>query len=98
MRLNALGLRGFEVEFPEQMSCSLPGGRSDRRPERSGKSNISDSLQWAISAAPSTLRASAGTDVLFAGTDARPAAGVCEVELCSTTRTARSSFRTARSR
>ena len=51
-------------------------------PNGSGKSNISDALQWAMAAAaPSTLRASAGTDVLFAGTDARAAAGVCEVEL-----------------
>ena len=82
MHLSALRLRGFK-SFPEQIELRFfPGVAVIVGPNGSGKSNISDSLQWAMAAAaPSTLRASAGTDVLFAGTDARPAAGVCEVEL-----------------
>ena len=82
MHLSALRLRGFK-SFPEQIELQFfPGVAVIVGPNGSGKSNISDSLQWAMAAAaPSTLRASAGTDVLFAGTDARPAAGVCEVEL-----------------
>jgi chromosome segregation protein len=82
MHLSALRLRGFK-SFPEQVELRFfPGVAVIIGPNGSGKSNISDSLQWAMAAgAPSTVRAQAGTDVLFAGTDARPAAGVCEVEL-----------------
>jgi chromosome segregation protein len=82
MHLSALRLRGFK-SFPEQIELRFfPGVAVIVGPNGSGKSNISDSLQWAMgAAAPSTMRASAGTDVLFAGTDARPPAGVCEVEL-----------------
>jgi chromosome segregation protein len=82
VHLSALRLRGFK-SFPEQVELHFfPGVAVIIGPNGSGKSNISDSLQWAMAAgAPSAVRASAGTDVLFAGTDARPAAGVCEVEL-----------------
>jgi chromosome segregation protein len=82
MHLSALRLRGFK-SFPEQVELRFfPGVAVIIGPNGSGKSNLSDSLQWAMAAtAPSSIRATAGTDVLFAGTDARPAAGVCEVEL-----------------
>ena len=51
-------------------------------PNGSGKSNIADALQWAMAVqSPGQLRAPTGQDVLFGGTDSRPAAGVCEVEL-----------------
>ena len=82
MYLSALRLRGFK-SFPEQIELRFfPGVAVIVGPNGSGKSNISDSLQWAMAAsAPSAIRASAGTDVLFAGTDGRPAAGICEVEL-----------------
>ncbi len=82
MHLSALRLRGFK-SFPEQVELRFfPGVAVIVGPNGSGKSNISDSLQWAMAAsAPSAIRAQAGTDVLFAGTDGRPAAGVCEVEL-----------------
>jgi chromosome segregation protein len=51
-------------------------------PNGSGKSNIADALQWAMAVqSPSQLRAPTGLDVLFGGSDSRPPAGVCEVEL-----------------
>ena len=82
VHLSALRIRGFK-SFPEQVELRFfPGVAVIVGPNGSGKSNISDSLQWAMAAsAPSAIRAQAGTDVLFAGTDGRPAAGVCEVEL-----------------
>ncbi|MDX6570663.1 MAG: chromosome segregation protein, partial [Gaiellales bacterium] len=82
MHLSALRIRGFK-SFPEQIELRFfPGVAVIVGPNGSGKSNISDSLQWAMAAsAPSAIRAHAGTDVLFAGTDGRPAAGLCEVEL-----------------
>jgi chromosome segregation protein len=82
MHLSALRLRGFK-SFPEQVELRFfPGVAVIIGPNGSGKSNISDSLQWAMAAgAPSAVRATASTDVLFAGTDGRPPAGVCEVEI-----------------
>jgi chromosome segregation protein len=82
VHLSALRIRGFK-SFPEQIELRFfPGVAVIVGPNGSGKSNISDSLQWAMAAsAPSAIRAHASTDVLFAGTDARPAAGLCEVEL-----------------
>jgi chromosome segregation protein len=82
VHLSALRIRGFK-SFPEQVELRFfPGVAVIVGPNGSGKSNISDSLQWAMAAStPSAIRAQAGTDVLFAGTDGRPAAGVCEVEL-----------------
>ena len=90
MHLRTLRMRGFKsfaqsVELHFEHGIAVVVG-----PNGSGKSNIADALQWAMAVqSPGQLRAPTGQDVLFSGTDSRPAAGVCEVELvldneCST--------------
>ena len=82
MYLKALRMRGFksfaqsvELRFDEGIAVVVG-------PNGSGKSNIADALQWAMAVqSPAQLRAPTGQDVLFGGSDSRPPAGVCEVEL-----------------
>ncbi|MGZ4481285.1 MAG: AAA family ATPase, partial [Gaiellales bacterium] len=82
MHLKALRLRGFKsfahgVELRFESGIAVIIG-----PNGSGKSNIADGLQWAMAAqTPAQLRAPTAQDVLFGGSDSRPPAGVCEVEL-----------------
>ena len=82
MHLKALRLRGFK-SFAHGVELRFePGIAVVVGPNGSGKSNIADGLQWAMAAqSPAQLRAPTGQDVLFSGTDSRPQAGVCEVEL-----------------
>jgi chromosome segregation protein len=88
--LKALRMRGFK-SFPGSVELRFEQGIAVVvGPNGSGKSNIADALQWAMAVqSPAQLRAPTGTDVLFGGSDSRPPAGVCEVELvldnaCST--------------
>ncbi len=82
MYLKAVRMRGFksfaagvELRFDEGIAVVVG-------PNGSGKSNIADALQWAMAVqSPAQLRAPTGQDVLFGGSDSRPPAGVCEVEL-----------------
>jgi chromosome segregation protein len=90
MHLKALRMRGFK-SFPGSVELRFERGIAVVvGPNGSGKSNIADALQWAMAVqSPAQLRAPTGQDVLFGGSDSRPAAGVCEVELvldneCST--------------
>jgi chromosome segregation protein len=82
MHLKTLRMRGFKsfahgVELTFEHGIAVVVG-----PNGSGKSNIADALQWAMAVqSPAQLRAPSGLDVLFGGTDSRPPAGVCEVEL-----------------
>src|SRR3954453_8534188 len=82
MYLKTLRMRGFKsfaqsVELRFEDSIAVVVG-----PNGSGKSNIADALQWAMAVqSPAQLRAPTGQDVLFGGTDSRPPAGICEVEL-----------------
>jgi chromosome segregation protein len=82
MHLKALRLRGFK-SFPRAVELAFePGVAVIVGPNGSGKSNLADALRWAMaSPAPSQLRAPTAQDVLFGGTDGRPPAGMCEVEL-----------------
>ena len=82
MHLKALRMRGFK-SFPGTVELHFePGIAVVVGPNGSGKSNIADALQWAMAVqSPSQLRAPTGLDVLFGGSDSRPPAGVCEVEL-----------------
>ena len=82
MYLKALRMRGFK-SFPGSVElCFDHGIAVVVGPNGSGKSNIADALQWAMAvSSPVQLRAPTGQDVLFAGSDGRPPAGVCEVEL-----------------
>src|SRR4051812_38306812 len=82
MYLKNLRMRGFKsfahnVELHFEQGIAVVVG-----PNGSGKSNIADALQWAMAVqSPAQLRAPTGQDVLFGGTDSRPPAGICEVEL-----------------
>jgi chromosome segregation protein len=80
--LKALRMRGFK-SFPGSVELQFEHGIAVVvGPNGSGKSNIADALQWAMAVqSPSQLRAPTGLDVLFGGSDSRPPAGVCEVEL-----------------
>jgi len=82
MHLRAIKLRGFK-SFPEPVEIRLePGVAVIVGPNGSGKSNVADAIVWAAgSLSPSELRAERADDVLFAGSQDRPAAGWCEVEL-----------------
>jgi chromosome segregation protein len=80
--LKTLRMRGFK-SFPGTVELQFEHGIAVVvGPNGSGKSNIADALQWAMAVqSPSQLRAPTGLDVLFGGSDSRPPAGVCEVEL-----------------
>jgi chromosome segregation protein len=82
VHLTSIKLRGFK-SFPDPTEVRLERGVAVVvGPNGSGKSNIADALVWASgSQAASELRAERGDDVLFAGSDDRPAADSCEVEL-----------------
>ena len=82
MHLKALRMRGFK-SFPGTVELRFERGIAVVvGPNGSGKSNIADALQWAMAVqSPAQLRAPTGLDVLFGGSDSRPPAGVCEVEL-----------------
>src|SRR5919204_411948 len=82
MYLKALRMRGFK-SFAQNVELQFDHGIAVVvGPNGSGKSNIADALQWAMAvSSPVQLRAPTGQDVLFAGSDSRPPAGVCEVEL-----------------
>src|SRR5438552_7773249 len=75
-------MRGFK-SFPHSVELRFHEGIAVVvGPNGSGKSNIADALQWAMAVqSPAQLRAPTGQDVLFSGSDGRPPAGVCEVEL-----------------
>src|SRR5262245_59116337 len=75
-------MRGFK-SFPGSVELQFEHGIAVVvGPNGSGKSNIADALQWAMAVqSPAQLRAPSGQDVLFGGSDSRPPAGVCEVEL-----------------
>jgi chromosome segregation protein len=88
--LKSLRIRGFK-SFPHPVELRFHEGIAVIvGPNGSGKSNIADALQWAMAVqSPAQLRAPSGQDVMFSGSDGRPPAGVCEVELvldneCST--------------
>ncbi|HET8811326.1 MAG TPA: AAA family ATPase, partial [Gaiella sp.] len=82
MHLRSIKLRGFK-SFPDSVEVSLePGVAVVVGPNGSGKSNVSDAIVWAAgSLTPSELRADRPDDVLFGGSETRPAADHCEVEL-----------------
>ena len=82
MYLKTVRMRGFK-SFAQNVELSFDHGIAVVvGPNGSGKSNIADALQWAMAVqSPAQLRAPTGQDVLFGGSDSRPPAGVCEVEL-----------------
>jgi chromosome segregation protein len=80
--LKSLTAKGFK-SFADRVNLTLePGVISVVGPNGSGKSNISDAVLWVLGEqSAKTLRGNSMEDVIFAGSSARQAVGVAEVDL-----------------
>lgn len=82
MFLKSLTLKGFK-SFADATNMHLePGVTVVVGPNGSGKSNVVDAIAWVLGAqAPKSVRSQKMDDVIFAGTEKRPALGRAEVGL-----------------
>jgi chromosome segregation protein len=80
--LKSLTLKGFK-SFADATTLTLePGVTVVVGPNGSGKSNVVDAVAWVLGAqAPKAVRSQKMDDVIFAGTEKRPALGRAEVSL-----------------
>jgi chromosome segregation protein len=82
MRLKSLDLVGFK-SFLEPTSVGFsPGITAVVGPNGCGKSNVVDAIRWVLGEqAPTRLRGKSTEDLIYAGNDSNPAAGMAEVSL-----------------
>ncbi|MGH7864856.1 MAG: chromosome segregation protein SMC [Candidatus Binataceae bacterium] len=82
MRLKSLELLGFK-SFLEPTTISFaPGVTAVVGPNGCGKSNVVDAIRWVLGEqAPTRLRGKSAEDLIYAGNDSNPAAGLAEVTL-----------------
>jgi len=82
MRLKSLELVGFK-SFLEPTTISFaPGVTAVVGPNGCGKSNVVDAVRWILGEqAPTRLRGKSAEDLIYAGNDQNPAAGMAEVAL-----------------
>ena len=82
MFLKSLSIKGFK-SFADSATLDLERGVTVVvGPNGSGKSNVVDAIAWVLGAqAPTSVRSQKMDDVIFAGTQSRPALGRAEVAL-----------------
>lgn len=82
MYLKSLVLKGFKSFADRSVLALEPGITAVVGPNGSGKSNISDAVLWVLGERNAKhLRGQAMEDVIFAGSSARKATGLAEVDL-----------------
>ncbi|NLD77662.1 MAG: chromosome segregation protein SMC [Acidimicrobiales bacterium] len=82
MFLKSLTIKGFKSFADSTTLVMEPGVTVVVGPNGSGKSNVVDAIGWVLGAqAPSAVRSQKMDDVIFAGTQKRPALGRAEVGL-----------------
>jgi len=76
-----LRLQGFK-SFAERTTVAFgPGISAVVGPNGSGKSNLADALRWALDEQGRALRSRKAEDVIWAGSEKRPAQGMADVSL-----------------
>ena len=82
MRLKSLELVGFKSFFDHTTIGFAPGMTAVVGPNGCGKSNVVDAIRWVLGEqAPTRLRGKSVEDLIYAGNDSNPAAGMAEVTL-----------------
>ncbi len=83
MYLKSLTMRGFKSFANKTVLDFEPGTTVIVGPNGTGKSNIVDAFMWVSGEQnPRTLRSSKMQDVIFSGSNVKPASGTAEVLLC----------------
>ena len=80
-RLQALRLQGFKSFAERTVVEFVPGINAVVGPNGSGKSNLADALRWALGEQGRALRSRRAEDVVFAGSERRPAMGMADVAI-----------------
>src|SRR6202158_4339683 len=82
MRLKSLELVGFKSFLEPTLIGFSPGVTAVVGPNGCGKSNVVDAIRWVLGEqAPTRLRGKSAEDLIYAGNDSNPAAGMAEVSL-----------------
>src|SRR5258706_6914437 len=80
-RLLSVRLQGFK-SFADRTHVAFgPGISAIVGPNGSGKSNLADALRWALGEQGRALRSRKAEDVIWAGSEKRPAVGLADVQL-----------------